>query len=264
MDIKLRDLFTILWNKHFPGAELPLTLEFREGSSGMKKVPSPDGWRCIICQINRARNGTSLVFDAHSITCAGGLMYAGYSQERSPDFRYFLSYGKPDVVKGERFKQTPEIVDNYTKIVPKISSEGKNLHFTRWDKLKESDNPDVVIFFAHPEVMSGLFSLANFDRSDLDGVICPMGSGCSSIILYPWLEQQEDEPKVVLGMFDPSARLCVPLDVLTMSFPMKKFEKIIGYMEESFLITDEWMKVKKKIKRSAALYRKNKKYLTKK
>jgi uncharacterized protein (DUF169 family) len=256
MDIKLRDLFIELWNKYFPGAELPLTLELREESSDVKKVPSPNGWRCLICQINRARKGTPLVFDAHSITCSGGLMYAGYTHERSPEFRYFLSCGKPGVIEGERFKQTPEIVDSYVKVVPKISSEGKNLHFTRWDKLTETDNPDVVIFYAHPEVLSGLFSLANFDLSDLDGVICPMGSGCSSIILYPWLEQQKDDPKVVLGMFDPSARLCMPLDVLTMSFPMKKFEKIIGYMEESFLITDEWMKVKKKIERSTMLYQK--------
>ena len=66
--------------------------------------------------------------------------------------------------------------------------------------LTETDNPDVVIFFARPEVMSGLFTLANFDQTDPNGVICPMGAGCSSIILYPWPEQQKDEPKVVLGM----------------------------------------------------------------
>jgi hypothetical protein len=80
----------------------------------------------------------------------------------------------------------------------------------------------------------------------------------SSIILYPLLEgqKQKDEPKVVLGMFDPSARPCVPLDVLTMAFPMKKFEKAVGYMEESFLATKEWARVEKKIERSGALHRK--------
>jgi hypothetical protein len=86
--------------------------------------------------------------------------------------------------------------------------------------------------------------------------------GCSSIILYPVLEEQKqkdgskDEPKVVLGMFDPSARPCVPLDVITMAFPMTKFEKVVGYMEESFLSTKEWTRVEKKIERSGALYRK--------
>jgi len=61
---------------------------------------------------------------------------------------------------------------------------------------------------------------------------------------------------VVLGMFDPSARPCVPLDVLTMAFPMKTFARVIRYMEESFLITKSWDKVKKKIERSEAVHRK--------
>jgi len=102
-----------------------------------------------------------------------------------------------------------------------------------------------VIFFARPEVLSGLFTLANYDRSDPNGVICPMGAECSSIILYPVLEgqKQEDEPKVVLGIFDPTARPCLPLDVLSMAFPMKRFEKA-------------WSRVQKKIEQSAALYRK--------
>lgn len=48
-------------------------------------------------------------------------------------------------------------------------------------------------------------------------------------------------------MFDPSARPCVPGDVLTFSVPMKRFVNMIGYMEESFLITDTWKTVKKRI-----------------
>ena len=112
----------------------------------------------------------------------------------------------------------------------------------------------MVIFFARPEVLSALFTLANFDQADPNGVICPFGSGCSSIIHYPRLEQQSDHPRAVFGMFDPSARPCVPVDILTLAIPMKKFEKMIGYMEESFLITKTWDKVKTKIARSNAVH----------
>lgn len=256
MDISTRDRFTALWQQYFPGADLPVTLEFRKESASSEKVPPPGGWRCIICQIARARNGTPLVFDARSVTCGGGLMYTGYSDKRPPNFRSFLSHGKEGVVEGERYKQTPEIVDAWERRIPPFSSQGKELRFTRWDQLNEKDNPGVVIFFARPEVMSGLFTLANFDQSDPNGVICPMGSGCSSIVYYPWLEQQKDNPKVVLGMFDPSARKCVQVDVMTMAFPMKRFLKVIGFMEESFLITKTWDTVKKKIGMSAAVYKK--------
>jgi hypothetical protein len=182
-------------------------------------------------------------------------MYTGYSRERPPDFRSFLSHGKPGCVEGERYKQTPEIVDAWEKRIPVFPSGGKDLVFTRWDHLTAEDNPGVVIFFARPEVLSGLFTLANFDQSDPDGVFCPMGAGCATMVYYPWLEQQKENPRVVLGMFDPSARPCVPLDIMTIAFPMKRFEKVIGFMEESFLITPTWETVKKKIERSNELYR---------
>ena len=253
MDIALRDTFSALWDTYFQGAVLPITLEFRDDTGDGEIVPPPDGRRCVICQIGRVRNGKSLVFGKDSVTCKGGIRYSGYSDELPPHFRYFLSCGKEGDFEGERYKQTPEIVDEWEKLIPEFPPHKNYLHFKRWDKLTENDNPEVVIFFARPEVMSGLFTLANFDQSNPNGVICPMGSGCSSIILYPWLEQQKDEPKVVLGMFDPSARKCVPQDILTMAFPMKKFENVIGYMEESFLITKEWGTVQKKMKRSAEL-----------
>jgi hypothetical protein len=48
-------------------------------------------------------------------------------------------------------------------------------------------------------------------------------------------------------MFDVSARPCVPEGVLTFSVPMVKFTKMISYMDESFLITDSWKKVQKRI-----------------
>jgi hypothetical protein len=48
-------------------------------------------------------------------------------------------------------------------------------------------------------------------------------------------------------MFDPSARPCVPENVLTFAVPMKRFEKMTGYMEESFLITDTWSILRKRI-----------------
>ncbi len=138
MDITLRDTFTVQWQKHFPGVGLPLALEFRHEPGDIRNVPAPGDWRCLICQLGRARTGTPLIFDRSSVTCAGGLMYSGYCQERPPNFRYFLSSGKVGVVEGERYKQSSEIVDSWEKLIPEFSMQGKNLHVTRWDKLSES------------------------------------------------------------------------------------------------------------------------------
>ena len=254
MDTALRDTFTQLWERYFPGAELPVTFEIGGSAEGLKRAPAPKGWRCFVCDLAKVRKGTSLVFDENSIGCRGGRLYLGYDAERSPDFRYFLSYGKPGVIEGERYKRTPEIVDELDRTNVRIPSTGKDIVFKRWDRLTDADSPDAVVFFARPEVLSGLFTLANFDQTDPYGVICPFGAGCSSIFHYPWLEQQKENPKAVLGMFDPSARPCVPPDILTMAVPMKKFETMIGFMEESFLTMGSWEKVMKKIVRSNALH----------
>ncbi|NYT05562.1 MAG: DUF169 domain-containing protein [Methanomicrobiales archaeon] len=255
MDTALRDRFTGLWNGFFAGSELPITFGIGAPDETVQRAAAPKGWRCLVCDLARIRNGHSLSFDNESLSCRGAKFFLGYADERGADFRYFLSYGKPGIVEGERYKRTPEIVDEADRLREHIPARGKCYTFKRWDLLTEDDAPEVVIFFARPEVLSGLFTLANFDQTDPNGgVICPFGAGCASIIHYPWLEQQKEHPKAILGMFDPSARPCVPVDMLTMAIPMKKFETMIGYMEESFLVTGTWEKVQKKIRRSAAIH----------
>jgi hypothetical protein len=254
MDTEFRDRFSRLWQAYFPGAELPITFEIGGNTENAKIAPVAKDWKCLVCDLLKVRKGTSLVYDQDSLACSGARNYLGYVTERDENFRYFLSYGKPGVVEGERYKQTPELVDEIGKYREHLPTRGKTVTFRRWDRLGEADNPEVVIFFARPEVLSGLFTLANFDRADPNGVICPFGAGCGSIIHYPWLEQQKDDPRAVLGMFDPSARPCVALDILTMAIPMKKFARMAGFMEESFLITGTWKKVQKKIARSNEIY----------
>lgn len=256
MDMRIRDRFTTLWETCCPGAELPITFELGEAVADAERMPAPGRWRCFVCDLARVRNGRSVVFDRSSLSCSGALYYLGYETERSENFRYFLSCGKPGVVEGERYKKSPEIVDEMDAHHLSLPAGENSYTFKRWDRLCESDDPDVVIFFARPEVLTALFTIANFDRADPNGVICPFGSGCSSIIHYPRLELQSGCPRAVLGMFDPSARPCVPIDVLTIAFSMDRFEAIIADFEESFLITGTWQRQKEKIARSNLLHQK--------
>lgn len=250
MDTEIRDTFISLWQQYFEGEPLPITFEITEDTRGVPKAKIPSGWHCLVCDLTRVKNGTDIAFHPEAVTCKGGLRYTGYETERPPGFSYFLSYGKEGVIEGERYKQSPEVVDAWQNNLALLPTSGKNFLFKRWDHLNRDDNPEVVIFYARPEVLSGLFTLVNFDRADPFGVITPMGAGCSSIIHYPWLEQQSDDPRAVLGMFDPSARPCVPVDVLTLAIPMKKFIRMIPEMKESFLITGAWEKVRKKMEQS--------------
>jgi len=248
MDLKVQEQFIKLWEKYFGASELPITFYYTNGIHDVELVKHPLLHRCLMADLDKVRKGKSLSFSTDSIGCHGGKRYLGFSQEIMPDFEYFLSCGIPGKLEGERYRKTPELVKELMQQVPKFEAPGKHIIFKRWDNLNESDKPEVVIFFAHPDVLSGLFTLANFDVDNPNGVFCPFSAGCGSIVQFPYLEKKSDNPKAVLGMFDVSARPYVSEDILSFSVPIEKFVTMVNNMEESFLITHSWQKVQKRIK----------------
>jgi uncharacterized protein YndB with AHSA1/START domain len=246
VDIELQQRFITLWNEHFPGAELPLALYYTD-QAGRAEPPPSGGPQCLICALARARRGIPLRLDGDTVRCGGGKRYLGFTQELRPTFRYFLSCGIPGELEGERYKKTPELVEEWLRKAPPLEAPAPYIVFKRWDTLTAEDEPAVVVFFATPDVLAGLFTLANYEESDPHGVIAPMGSGCSSIVYHPLQEARSTHPSAVLGMFDVSARPCVPAGTLTMAIPWAKFIRMVGNAAESFLITASWQKVAARI-----------------
>jgi hypothetical protein len=189
-----------------------------------------------------------MAFSAESVKCGGARRYLGFDDSIRPNFEYFLSCGIENKMEGERYIRTPELVLDLMKKQKNLNIPGKYIVFKRWDKLNERDNPEVAIFFATPDILSGLFTLANFDQSEPDSTITPFAAGCGSLVYFPYSEKDNLRPRAVIGMFDVSARPCVQEGVLSFSVPTLKFMKMISYMDECFLITDSWKKVQKRIK----------------
>jgi len=250
MDMVFKNRFIELWRKYFNDIELPITFFYRERveDSDIAKPGSMN--RCIIGALEEVRKGRSLTLNVNSVKCYGGRKYLGFTEKVRSDFEYFLSCGILGKINGERYKKSPALVQEILKTWPNFKAPAPYAIFKRWDNLSEEDTPDVVIFFAQPDVLSGLFTLANFDVSEPNGVFTPMGSGCSSIVSYPYLEKDSPNPRAVIGMFDPSARLFVTKNLLSFSLPMKRLVVMIENMEESFLITDTWQTLQKRIKLS--------------
>ncbi len=247
MDMEIKTRFIRLWEKHFNNAELPFTFYYGDSPKQVVLVKPGSTARCVIGALVEVRKGQSLCFNASSVGCFGGRKYLGFADSMRRDFEYFLSCGIPGKVEGERYKKSPKLVKEIVGNWPNFKAPVPYIIFKRWDNLKVEDNPEVVIFFAQPDVLSGLFTLVNFDESRPEGVIAPMGSGCSSIVSYPYMEKESPQPRAVLGMFDPSARPYVPKDVFSFSIPMKKLVTMIENMEDSFLITASWKKLQKRI-----------------
>ena len=247
MNIEIRDHFIRQWKKYFNNADLPIIYYYTDEPGNVTIVPSSEKWSCIICQLQKVRSGESLAFSAESVKCGGAKRYLGFAEKIRPNFEYFLSCGIENQMEGERYIRTPELVLDLMKKQKKLIIPGKYIVFKRWDHLNEKDNPDVAVFFATPDILSGLFTLANYDQSEPDSTITPFAAGCGSLVYFPYIEKDSLRPRAVIGMFDVSARPCVPEGVLTFSVPINKFTKMISYIDESFLITDSWKKVQKRI-----------------
>lgn len=246
MDLKFRQRFIDLWDKYFHKAELPIVFYYANDELIEAYFPAK-GSHCIINELNRVRAGAILQFTSSTIGCVGGKRYLGFTQKMGPKFEYFLSCGIPGEMEGERYKKDPALVREHMQSHPTFTAPGKSIVFKRWDTLTDADLPQVVIFYATPDVLSGLFTLANFDESDPQAVITPMGSGCAAIVDYPYHEGLTDHPRPVLGMFDVSARPWVPPDFLTLAVPWSKFVRMVDNMDNSFLITPSWAKVLNRI-----------------
>jgi hypothetical protein len=243
----LKEQFVERWRKYFANAALPITFYYTDNPGDAQLVRASEGQHCFIGDLTAAQQGKTLCFDTKSIACFGGKRYLGFTQNLMPNFEYFLSCGIPGKLEGERYKKSPELVREFLKSFPTFTASAKCVVFKRWDMLDEGDDPQVVIFFAPPDVLSGLFTLANYDEPTNENVYCPMGAGCGTIVQYPLFEFRSDHPRAVLGMFDVSARPGVDPSVLTFSVPMQKFERMVANMDESFLITESWKKVRSRI-----------------
>lgn len=247
MDPDLKDRFLELWTRYFAGAELPVVFFYTDGPSSGRPCPDVSSTRCLVANLRKARRGETLCLDAESIGCPGGKRFAGFARDLRPGFEFFLSCGIPGRMEGERYKKTPELVKEFLAKAPVFRAPARYIVFKRWDRLEPSDEPAVAVFFAAGDVLSGLFTLASFDLAVAEGVIAPFSSGCGSIIQYPYLEKGASPARCVLGLFDPSARPYVEPDRLTFAVPMERLTAMAANMEESFLTTPTWQKIRDRI-----------------
>ena len=247
MDLATRDKFILLWKKYFNNSELPFAFYYTKEEGHAELVKPGSVPRCFIGALDSIRNERSLCFNVESIECPGGKINLGYSGEVRADYDYVMSTGIPGKVEGKHYKKSPQIIREAINAAPRFHAPSPLIVFKRWDLLDQIDESEVVVFYAQPDVLSGLYSVAHFDEIDINSITAPVSSGCAQIIQYPYMQSLTDHPMPVIGMFDVFPRRYVPENTLAFSIPMKKFETMIENMEESFLTTDSWKAIQKRL-----------------
>jgi uncharacterized protein (DUF169 family) len=203
---------------------------------------------CMIGLLHKARKKvTTVYFDKEHFGCPGGAYYMGFFESPRPNIEYFLSCGIPGEMEGERYIKTPERAREYfSKMIPR-RAPATYCVFKPIEQFESGEEPEVVTFFAGPDILSGLFTLTNYALERTDAVYAPFGSGCGTILTYPLKEVGREQPRAILGLFDVSARPMVEKDILTLSMPFPVFLKLLENVSGSFLETESWKKVRQRV-----------------
>ncbi len=156
-----------------PAAGLPLLFWYSDGP--VRAVPKVEG--CFFKALAEAREGSAVSLNAANIGCGGGKFYTGFAP-MPPFVPAFVS-------QKEHYKQTPEMVLEFIGRLGVPEASGAWLNFARIDTPQAAEafgTADGALFFATPDILSGLVSWAVYDNNADDAVCVPFGSGCSAVV----------------------------------------------------------------------------------
>jgi len=213
------------------------------------------GFSCVMANIWRARkNRTAAYFSRERFGCLGGAFYLGFSKPQLDFIARYVSTGIPDVLEGEHYLESPEATRNFFNAIDPLSAPARFAVFKPLSHFAPVELPEVVIFFARPELIAGLHFLASFVTNDLEAVAAPFGADCSFLVTWPRKYLAQGRLRAVLGGWDPSARKFHRPDELSFAIPREMWTRMVARWPESFLTTATWATVKKKILHSRKVW----------
>ena len=212
-------------------------------------------WSCVMGHVWLARRKQSAAyFEARRYGCIGGSFYLGFHKPQLDLIARYVSTGIPGQLPGERYLPSPEVTRRFFNEVDPRPAPARFCVFKPVGQFRESEKPEVVTFFARGEVISGLCGLAAFVTEDFEVVVSPFGAGCSYMVSWPLRYMAQGRTKAVLGGWDPSDRKFMKTDEATFSIPYGMYLLFLEKWQDSFLTTETWAGVKKKIAKSREVW----------
>lgn len=206
---------------------------------------------CVMGHIWRARKKRAVAyFSAEQFGCPGGAFWLGFNKPQAETIIRYVSTGIPNWTEGERYCDSPDALRRIFEFVDPRPAPKTYCVVKPISRFSGAEAPELVIFFARPEVLSGLHQLAAFVTNDPEVVASPWAAGCGSIAVWPLHYLARGQHRAVIGGWDPSARKFYKTDELSFTVPFGMFEQMLDRYQESFLTTKTWATVQKKILRS--------------
>lgn len=98
------------------------------------------------------------------------------------------------------YKMSKEMVIDYVDSLGISISEKPYLNFVRVDQLEKWDAAEAILFFATPDMLSGLCTWAFYDNNSPDAVTTQFAPGCAAVVTFAVNENRKGGRRCFLGM----------------------------------------------------------------
>ena len=210
---------------------------------------------CVGATMLTAAKGRGAVFSDKTFGCPGGgtglgfgNCYVGFPIERllSTGGEAALPNGSSlDMGEGERFHASPEITKRWVEALPFRDAPTEYIVIKPLEQLSDQEQPSLVVMFVNPDQLSALVTLAGFRSGAIHASVSPWGAACQSM-LFAHAEAEKEHPAGVIGFFDISQRNKVDRETLTYTMPYRLFVEMEASVEESFLRTHAWLRLRER------------------
>lgn len=206
------------------------------------------GGGCIMPLIFTCAKGKTAAFNEGSTGYPCSAFYLGYKDWIFPGIEKFLSNGPFPGRECERIVKTAGLAENYVKSLRPAEKEKGWAVFKPLEEFSGEEKPEVVIFFANADQLSALTYLLYFDAPEEDDrIVGRFASACAAVTTVPLKYARTNQKKAVWGLHDISVRPKLPKDLMTLTFPFELLAEMWINIEESFLTSERWNKVAKRI-----------------
>jgi len=168
--------------------------------------------------------------------CPGLQKHFGFDRMYPPWMANFLTDGKNGAPMGEGLKATPALAQEFLDRIVFPEPSGDHVMLGPL-KLDYWSNIRSVTFFADPDRLAGLMTLAALWSSDPDEVAAPFSSGCGLM----WeVFNNFGKDRAVIGATDLAMRKYLPPEIICLTVSPERFEQMVDFPEDAFLNKSWW------------------------
>lgn len=201
------------------------------------------GRACCFAYYQRWVAGETLVvrrgdgsFSAPRDGCPGMQRALGFVEAYPPWMANFLTDGANGAPMGEGLKASPRLAQEFLDRARPPRPKGDTmlmgpLRLERWADVR------TVTFFADPDRLAALMTLASFWSGRDDEIAAPFSSGCGLM----WREvANQERDRAVLGCTDIAMRRYLPPEILSLTVSPARFERMLSFPDTAFLTREWW------------------------